>query len=540
VSAIAGTEAAPATRQGAARRLSVPLLAAALLVGAAVALPGAYLLVVVGGDARAAFETLWERQTFELLLRSLALAAAVAAGATALALPIAWLTVRSDLPGRRTWAVLTVLPFVVPSYIGAYLFVAAFGPRGLLQDALAGPLGIERLPSIYGFGGAFLVLTLFTYPLVLLPARAALRRLDPALEEAARGMGAGPLRVARTVILPQLVPALGAGALLVALYTLSDFGAVSILRFDSFTRVIHQSYRASFDRTSAAALAFLLVLLMVVLLAVEARVRQRGSYHRAAPGSIRPAAPVQLGRWRWPALAFLGALVAITLVLPVAVLVAWAWPDPGPPAQTIAWGEIGEAAGNSLLTAGLAAAIAVVVALPAARLGARHGGRRIVRTIDGAHHAGYALPHLVVALALVFFGIRVVPWAYQTLGMAVFALVVLYVPLALGTLRATLLQVPPSLEEAARGMGRGPLAIGWTILAPLTRAGILAGAALVFLTAIKELPAMLLLAPTGFDTLATLLWQQTNLSVYERAAVPALALLLVSVPPLALLLGRER
>jgi iron(III) transport system permease protein len=539
VSAIAGTDAAPAPgrRAAARRRLPAPLLAAALLVGAAVALPGAYLLIVVAGDAGAAFEALWERQTLELLLRSLALAAAVAAGATALALPLAWLTVRSDLPGRRTWAVLTVLPFVVPSYIGAYLFVAAFGPRGLLQQSLADPLGIERLPSIYGFGGAFVVLTLFTYPLVLLPARAALRRLDPALEEAARGMGAGPWRVARTVVLPQLVPALGAGALLAALYTLSDFGAVSILRFDSFTRVIHQSYRASFDRTGAAALAFLLVALMVVLLAVESRVRRRGTYHRAAPGSIRPAPPAPLGRWKIPALLFCGALAAITLVLPVAVLVAWAWPDGGAP---IAWGDIGSATGNSLLTAGLAAAIAVVVALPAARLGARHGARRVVRAVDGAHHAGYALPHLVVALALVFFGIRVVPWAYQTLGMAVFALVVLYVPLALGALRATLLQVPPSLEEAARGMGRGPLSIAWTVLAPLTRAGVLAGAALVFLTAIKELPAMLLLAPTGFDTLATLLWQQTNLSVYERAALPALVLLLVSVPPLVLLVGRER
>lgn len=538
MSAVAGSPSRtrPATRL-ARRRLPAPLLAAALVVGAAVALPGAYLAIVVLGDAGAALDALWRERTLRLLLRSLALAFAVAVGASAIALPLAWLTVRSDLPGRRTWAVLTVLPFVVPSYIGAYLFVAAFGPRGLLQQVLAAPLGIERVPSVYGFAGAWIVLTLFTYPLVLLPARAALRRLDPALEEAARGMGASPWRIARTVVLPQLVPALGAGALLVGLYSLSDFGAVSILRFDSFTRVIHQSYRASFDRTSAAALAFLLVALMVVLLALEARVRRRGTYHRAAPGSIRPAAPVPLGRLRWPALAFCGALVAVTLVLPVAMLLVWAWPDAG---EAIPWADVSRAAGNSLLTAGLAAGIAVLVALPAARLGARHGARRIVRAVDAAHHAGYALPHLVVALALVFFGIRVAPWAYQTLGMAVFALVVLYVPLALGALRATLLQVPPSLEEAARGMGRGSLSIAATVLAPLTRAGILAGAALVFLTAIKELPAMILLAPTGFDTLATMVWQEASLAAYEHAAVPALALLLVSAPALALLLGRER
>ena len=133
------------------------------------------------------------------------------------------------------------------------------------------------------------MLTLFTYPLVLLPVRAALLRLDPALEDAARGMGRSNWSVARTVVLPQLIPAVGAGALLAALYALSDFGAVSILRFDSFTRVIYQSYRASFDRTGAAALAALLVLVMIGLLAAESRVRRARTYHRTAPGSARGA-----------------------------------------------------------------------------------------------------------------------------------------------------------------------------------------------------------------------------------------------------------
>ena len=112
------------------------------------------------------------------------------AASIAIALPIAWLTVRTDLPARRLWATLCTLPLVIPTYVGAYLFVAALGPDGLLADAL----GVDRLPSIYGFSGAFLVLTLFTYPLVLLPVRAALRRIDPQLEDAARAMGRGPLR----------------------------------------------------------------------------------------------------------------------------------------------------------------------------------------------------------------------------------------------------------------------------------------------------------------------------------------------------------
>ncbi|MCK9250542.1 MAG: iron ABC transporter permease [Solirubrobacteraceae bacterium] len=513
-----------------------PLLLVATLVGAAVALPAIYLLVVVAGDLDGAADALWRERTARLLGQSALLAGAVAASAAALAVPLAWITVCSDLPGRRAWAFLVTLPLVVPSYVGAYVLVATLGPRGLVHEVLAAPLGIERLPSIYGFVGAWLVLTLVTYPLVLIPARAALRRADPSQLEAARGLGAGPWRIARTVVLPQISPAVAAGSLIAALYALSDFGAVSILRFDSFTRVIHQSYRASFDRTGPAVLAAVLILLMVVLVALEARVRRRGGHHRTGPGAGRPPAPVPLGRWRIPALLLCGTLVTVALVLPVGVLAVWALHG----TETLPWDELRAATGNSLLTAGLAAVIAVAVTAPAAWLGARHRRRRVVRAVEAAHHGGYALPHIVVALALVYFGVRVVPWAYQTLGMAIFALVLLYVPLALGVLRSTVLQIPPSLEEAARGLGRSRMAVARTVLLPLARPGVLAGLALVFLTAIKELPAMVLLAPTEFDTLATVLWQQTNLSVFERAAVPALVLLAISAPPLALLMGRER
>jgi len=519
------------------RRLPPPaLLLTAALVSAAVLLPAAYLAIVVGGEPTAAWEALWRERTARLLGQTALLAGAVAASAAALAIPLAWLTVHSDLPGRRAWTVLLSLPLVVPSYVGAYVLVAALGPRGLVQEALAEPLGIERLPSIYGFGGAWAVLTLFTYPLVLLPARAALRRLDPATLEAARGLGAGPWRIARTVVLPAVAPAAAAGSLIAALYALSDFGAVSILRFDSFTRVIHQSYRASFDRTGAAVLSLVLVLLMTALVLAESWLRRRGGHHRVGPGAARVAAPIPLGRWRVPALVLCGTLVAVTLVLPLTVLVTWALQA----TTVVPFDELAGAAGNSLLTAGAAAALATLLAVPAARLGARYQRHRTTRLVEAAHHGGFALPHIVVALALVFFGIRVVPWAYQTLGMAIFALVLLYVPLALGAVRAALLQVPPGLEDAARGLGRRPWSVAATVLLPLSRPGLLAAVALVFLTAIKELPAMVLLAPTGFDTLATVLWQQTNLSVFERAALPALVLVAVSAPVLVLLTRSER
>ena len=513
------------------RRPPAGLLALGLLVGLAAALPAAYLVAVIAGEVGPALEVATESRTLGLIARTVGLAAAVTASAIALAVPLAWLTVRSDLPARRLWTTLCTLPLVVPSYVGAYLFVAALGPNGLAQDAL----GVESLPSIYGFTGAWLVLTLFTYPLVLIPLRGALRRVDPQLEDAARAMGRSPMSTFRSIVLPQLRPALAGGGLLVALYVVSDFGAVSILRFDTFTREIYISYQSSFDRTAAAALGAVLVLLMLGLAAISSRVRRGRTVHRVAPGLSRSARPHELGRWRYPALAFCALVTLVALVLPVAVLVYWA-------TKGITGGGVGletvlALSGNSLMTGLFAAGIAAACALVVGTLAGRYPGF-VTRAIERLGHAGYVLPGIVVALALVFFGTRVLPPLYQTLAMLVFALTVHYLPLAIAPISAALSQVSPRVEEAARGLGRSPSGVFRTITVPLMRGGLLAAAALVFLHAVKELPATLILAPIGFETLATEIWNQTQYGFYEASAIPALVLLAIAAPPLYLLSER--
>jgi len=512
------------------RRPPAGLLALGLLAGLAAALPAIYLVVLLAGSLDTAAETIFDSRTVGLTVRTVGLTVAVTATAVAIGLPLAWLTSRTDLPGRRLWATLTALPLVIPSYIGAYVFVSALGPSGLLADVL----GADRIPSIYGFPGAWLVLSLFTYPLVLLSARAALSRLDPALEDAARSMGRSRREVFRTVILPQLIPAIGAGALLVALYVISDFGAVSIMRFDSFTREIYITWQSSFDRTSAAALGLLLVIGVLILLAVYSWIRGSLRYYRTGPGAGRPASIVPLGRWRWPAIGFCSLITLVALVLPVGVLIYWA-------VQGLGAGiDAGELVGNAWhsLVAGtgaalLAALFAIVIAVLAVRFPSP-----VTALVERLGYVGYALPGIVVALALVFFGTRVALPLYQTLGMLVFALTIHYLPLAVGSVSSSLLQVPPRFEEAARGMGRGPLEVFRTITTPLVAGGIAAGAALVFLHAVKELPATLLLAPIGFETLATDIWRQTSLGFFEGSAVPSLVLLIVAAPPLWWLTGR--
>ena len=507
------------------------LLVPATIVAGAMLLPLAYLLVRTLGSDASLWTMLARPRTLQLLASTVGLAAAVTALSALIALPLAWLLARTDLPGRAFWTVATALPLVLPTYVGALALVSALGPRGLLQQAMA-PLGVERLPEIYGFGGATIALGLATYPYLLLGARAGLTRLDPAMEDASRSLGRGPWATFAGVILPQLRPSIAAGALLVALYTLSDFGAVSLLQFDSFTRAIYLQYQGSLDRSGAAALALMLVALTAAILALESTVGGRARYHRVAPGVAHRARRVRLGPWRWPAILFCATVVGVALVLPLGVLLYWLVVSlrQGNPVDLV-WGP----AWNAFQASGLAAFAAALAALPLAVLSVRYPSR-LARLIERSAYAGYALPGIVIALALVFLGANYATPIYQTLWLLVLAYVVRFLPQAVGAIRASILQISPNLEAAARSLGRGPLAVLVTVTLPLVRPGVLAGAALVFLTAMKELPATLLLAPIGYKTLATSIWGWAAEGRYAQAAAPSLLLVLVSAGALVLLL----
>ncbi|MPZ99381.1 MAG: ABC transporter permease subunit [Dehalococcoidia bacterium] len=505
------------------------LVLAALAVAAVSLLPPVYLVVRISDAPARAIEVIARSSTLELTWRTLLFASAATALAMAIALPMAWLTERSDLPGRRVLRILGAMPLAIPSYVGAMVAVSALGPRGLLQQALE-PLGVDRLPSIYGFWGATFVLALFTYPYLLLTLRPALLSLDPRLEELSRGFGYGRWTTFGRVILPQLRPALFSGGLLVALYALSDFGAVSLLRFDTLTRVIYTSYRSSFDRTSAASFALVLAVIALAIVTLEVWSRGRRRYD-AIRGAGRQAPVVPLGRWRWPALAFVAVVIAFALVMPAGVLAYWL-------VRGMQAGEVvraaWSAAGNSVLASALAAVAAAVAALPVAILAVRHRDFPLSRPIEVLSYTGYALPGIVVALALVFAGINFGP-LYQSLTMLVLAYVLLFLPQAMGATRVALLQARPSMEEAARGLGRRPWQVLATITVPLASRGMLAGAALVFLTTMKELPATVILHPTGFETLAMRVFDASREAFFARAAFPALLLIVLSSLPLALM-----
>ncbi|MGB3328089.1 MAG: ABC transporter permease subunit, partial [Thermomicrobiales bacterium] len=277
------------------------LVILALIVCIGMLVPFAYLLIRTIDAWDKLQPLVFRARTGELLANTIRLALAVAVSTTLIAVPLAWLTTRTDLPGRRIWNAVLPLPMVIPSYAGAVAFIGLLGPRGMAQDWLAAA-NLPALPTIYGFTGAWLVLTLFTYPYVFLSARSALRGLDPGLEDASRTLGRGPLATFFRCVLPQLRPAIGAGLLLVALYTISDFGVVTMLRYETFTRSIYTQYRAAFDRSLAAALGLILVGLAIAVVVAESRIQRRASLYRVGTGAARAPRQHALGAWRWLAL----------------------------------------------------------------------------------------------------------------------------------------------------------------------------------------------------------------------------------------------
>ncbi len=508
----------------------------ALVIGLLLLLSPAYLVVRALGAGGEFWDLLLRWRVLELLLRTLILVGVVTGASCAIALPLAWLTIRSDLPLARVWGVVLALPLVMPSYVAGFTILVALGPRGMLQGLLDNLVGLERLPDINGLFGAAFTLTLLSYPYALLTIRAALQRLDPSLEESSRGLGYSWPATFRRVSAPLLRPATAAGGLLVALYTLSDFGAVSLLRYETFTYAIYIQYESAISRTLGAAFSLALVALALALLLGEYLTRGRSRYYRVDQGVARPAALVPLGAWRWPAIAFCGLVAMLSLALPLGVLVFWV-------ARGVAAGEplllLWEATGNSLLVSGMAAVVAVVAAFPIATLAVRHPGP-LSSLLERITYVGFALPGIAVALGLVFFGTNFARFLYQNVALLIFAYVALFLSAAVGSIRASALQVNPRVEDAARSLGRRPAQVFASVTLPLVRPGLLSGAALVFLLTMKELPATLILRPAGFPTLATSVWSAASEAFFAQAAAPALMLVLASSIPLAFLMAREQ
>lgn len=455
---------------------------------------------------------LFQRRTLDLLVRSLALTGMVTVLCVIIGVSTAWLVVRADVPGRRIWQVLLILPLAIPSYAAAFAWVS-------------------WRPSMAGFGAATLVLTIVSYPYVFLPVAAALNRLDPAQEEVARSLGWRPGSVLLRLTLRQIRPAISAGALLVALYVLSDFGAVATMRYEVFTWVIYGAYNAGFNPSRAAILALVLFVVALILVMGEAQVRGSAAFSRIGSGAPRHQSLMRLGRLRPIALGFLMFVVGFGIAFPTWRFVYWV-------REAIRIStpitEVFAALRSSLWFASLAAIVTLVLAIPVGVLAARYRTRTIA-VVERSTYVAHALPGIVIGIALVFVGVRLLRPIYQQTPLLILAYVILFLPLAVGLVRSSVEQSPVRLEEVARSLGNTPRRVLARVTLPLAAPGLAAGAALVFVATMKELPATLLLHPTGTDTLTTRMWTFTSESNYAAAAPYAAALVLFTAVPTALL-----
>ena len=490
------------------------------VLGLAFLFPAGYLAwgsLSLGGDFWA---TLASARTLRPLGNSLLIATSAALSCMVLGTALAWMVARTDLAGRRFWRLVLPLPLVIPSFVGATALLSAFGRGGL----------VPFLPRVEGFWGALIVLTLLSYPYVYLPVVVRLSTTVPTQEEAARLLGSRPGRTMIRVVLPGIRDTVAAGTMLVFLYSLSDFGAVALMRYDTITRAIFSS--RLFDRATSLTLGLVLAGLALIVAAGE---RTITPVRRPGKGIGTQQVRYPLGRSAVPSTALAAGVFGFALVAPLAVFLLWV--IRGSTTVGVGYSGLGDGLAfllgpllNSAIASVVAGAAAVALTLPVAYAAARYRSR-----VAGAAAASvtsvFALPGLVVALAVVFWAIRAPgPLAalYQTFPLLVLAYVLHFGAQSMRATQAAIADVPRAYEDAARTLGVTGRRRFLRIDLPLVLPGLVTGGGLVLLSTLKELPATLLLAPIGFETLATRIWNAAEDGFFAEVGITSLALILLS------------
>lgn len=523
---------------------STGLLISAGLAAVFVAIPLGYIFLRALEADVSDWQRLPDARLGALLSNTLLLVAAVTAGSTLIGVGMAWLTERSDLPGRKVLRWMLALPLAIPAYIGGIIHLTLMRPHGgVIPRLLQSTTGLA-MPEVnpLGFWGAAFVLTIFSFPYIYLLSGAAFRWLNASIEEASRTLGYSPRKTFWGVVLPALRPGLTAGMLLVALDVMAEYGTVALLRYETFTSAIFLQLTGRYDRSMAAILSGVLVALAILFLWIEVRTQGQARFTQVE-GHWRPARQVCLGKWRYPALLITLGVVSISLLVPLTILIIWSIEALLTPDALANLGRTGTQGfvsyiWNSLWSSAAAAALAVMISLPVAIFAGRQPNR-IGRFISRFCQVGYAIPGVVIAFSLLFIVNRALPVLYATPMVVVMAYVLRHLPQAVRGSESALSQISTSLEDAARTLGRTSREAFFQVTLPLVLPGLLAGGALVFLTSLKELPATLLLRPAGFDTLAVRVWIWAVDGFYVQAAPAALMLVLISAIPLSFLLRKD-
>lgn len=499
---------ASGTGRRARRRAPLWLVIIAIFVALLALVPLAFIIwIAVQTGWETVFALVFRPRVGELLVNTVLLVALTVPIAIVLSVSLAWLTERSDLPGARLWAWLCVAPLAIPAFVHSYAW-------------------ITMVPGLHGLWAGVLVSVIAYFPFLYLPVSAALRRLDPALEDAAAALGLGPRRVFWRVVLPQLRLAICGGSLLVGLHLLAEYGLYVFIRFDTFTTAIVDQFQSTFNGPAANMLAGVLVSCCFVLLGLEVLVRGEERYARVGSGAARYQQRTSLGRATIPSLLLLVVTTLLALGVPFVTIGGWLAAGG---ADVWRFDEIGLALGQTLFLALAGALLATVAAMPMAWISIRAPGP-LQRLLEGCNYIVGSLPGVVIALALVTITVRIALPLYQTLFTILVAYALMFLPRALVSLRASIAQAPVELERAASSLGRPPLQALWSTTVRLSAPGAAAGMALVALGIMNELTATQMLAPNGTRTLAMAFWSYSGEIDYASAAPYAFIMVAMSLP----------
>ncbi len=521
----------------------------AFAIASLILLPLSVLLLSWHEVDQSIWAHLWQTQLPRLLANTLLLVIGVGTGVVVLGVSLAWLTSLCEFPGRRwlDWALM--LPFAIPAYVLAFVFVGLLDFAGPLQTLARDWFGSGlRFPRVRSSGGVIIVLVLVFYPYVYLLARGAFLAQGKGLMEAARVLGQSPWQAFWRVALPMARPAIGAGLALAIMETLADFGAVSVFNFDTFTTAIYKTWYSFYSLSSATQLASLL--LLAVLLVLYGERRARGA---TRPANERPRGkPLYHLRGWQAALAsgWCGLVFTCAFVVPMAQLLVWFWQRGRFDLDERYVGLIL----HTLYLGGIAALLTVSVALLLA-FARRQAPTRGMHAAVGLANLGYALPGSVLAVAVMlafsyldnhlviplssWLGGAGKPLLLGSLGALLLAYLIRFMAVAYGPLESSLARIRPSLPQASRSLGVGGPQLFLRIYLPLLVPGALSAALLVFVDVLKEMPATLLMRPFGWDTLSVRVFEMTSEGEWARAALPSLTLVLVGLLPVIGLIRRS-
>lgn len=487
--------------------LKVGLYGAVGLVAALSIIPVLYLLVRAGDKPIAEIVQLLLRQkTLEVLTTTILLVVCVVVITLFFGVAIASGLHFLQLPFRRLLIIPTVLPLAIPSYIFTYTW-------------------ISLIPSFSGFAAAVFILSLTTLPYIILVTLAGLRSLDGSQIEVARSLGLNYRQTFFRVVFPQIRGHVSAGALLAGLYTMSDFGAVSLLNVETLTVSIQNMYSASYDRSAAAIISFVLIAFSVLFVFGEESIKSKSANGQIVKTFSTRNSLIRKQSLRVTVITAVLLFGIVSVVIPFYVLLTRFFSNPA----AIDWRSLLTATISTITVAAMGSIIALVLSAP---LGILLSGKATSfgRIAERVILTGHALPGVVIGLALVSLGSKLGA-LYQTTFLLAFAYALLFLAKAVASMTSSLSRVPSSVKEVAATLGMNQWSVVRKVIVPIAAPGIGLGTVLVFLTAMKELPATLMLRPTGFETLATQIWSSSSINRFNEAAPFALILVLVAAIP---------